>query len=89
MDRLNDIVGNFRRIQGIVGKGVFQFDGGADITGNHLLNFFAVFTIDDKNLRKRSLTVPVGVDHIHRFGDLAGINLEEGDFAEVLLRWRF
>jgi len=50
LNGFNDVICIFNRVQGIICKCIFQFDGCSDITGNHFLNFFTVFTIGDENL---------------------------------------
>ena len=64
---------------------VFEFDGADDVAGAGFLDTLAVFTAAHEYLADALLALVAGVDDILSFGQLAVVDAEIGDFAEVLV----
>jgi len=76
-------IGSFGRIQGMVGTYILQLYGSGNIPWHHFFDFLTISASHGKKLRHPLLRTILGIYHIHGFGDLTGIYLEEAHFAQM------
>ena len=73
----------FGAAKGVAGMGVLEFDGGADVARAQFAGGGAILAVEHKDLPHALGAFAIGIVEVHAAVDVAGVEPEVGEFAEL------